>query len=64
MSFKGEDDDTALCEWGRSTAAQLTLHDLFDVRFQAFSDCYHEIGEDQVIIFSFMKCFKTSNIFI
>ena len=36
------------CEWGRSTAAQLTLHDSVDVRFQACSDTEHEIGENQV----------------
>jgi hypothetical protein len=36
------------CDWGRATAALLTLHKTVDVRFQGFPLTEHEIGEDQV----------------
>ena len=35
VATTGKEDTTVACEWGRSTAAQLTLHDSVDVRFQA-----------------------------
>jgi len=48
LMLHGKEDSEVPCDWGRVTAAQLTLHEGVDVRFQTFPEAEHEIAENQL----------------